>query len=139
MTQKKPVKLGATFLPKYKRVLVKHPQRVLNKPEKKKKKNNNPPKKNKKLGKPVVHDLLDSQSSITSLWGTDTKNYVASDDKLLVSQCSVQATCSDSEKKVATPVYDLKDSQCSLTFLDSQGRFPNSQTSTVCMHVCSIA
>ena len=67
VTQKKTVKLGATFLPKYKRVLVKHPQRVLNKPGKKK-------------------------------------------------------------KKVATPVDDLLDSQCSLTFLDSQGRFSNSQT-----------
>jgi len=122
VTHKKPLKLGATFLPKYKRVLVKHPKRVLNKPKKKKKKNN-PPKKIKKMEKPVVPDLLCSQSSITSLWG---------------SQCSVRATCSESEKKVATPVDELLDSQCSLAFLDSQGRFTTSQTSTVCMHVCSI-
>ena len=92
VTDKKPLKMNATFLPKYKRVLVKHPKRVLNKP-KKKKKNKNPPKNTK----PVVNNLLESQSSIT-------------------------------------PVDELLDSQCSLAFMDSQGRFTTSQTSPVCMH-----
>ena len=145
MAEKKTVKLGDTFLPKYKRVLVQHPQRVLNKPKKKKKKItakrvlDNPRKKNKKLAKPV-HDLLDSQSSITCFWGKDKKNYVASDDNLLDSQCSLRATCSDSEKKVATPVDYLLDSQLSLgNFMDSQGRIINSQPRTVCMHACFIA
>ena len=104
VAQNKRVRLDKTFFPKHKRVLVKRTRRVLNKPVVKKKKVVNSADKG---------DLLDSQS----LWD------------------SQRATCSlDSEKNVATPVNDdLLDSQCSISFLDSQG------TTTVCSIVCWIA
>ena len=156
VVQNKRVRLDNTFLPKHKRVLIKHTRRVLNKPVVNKKKvaksadegtndlldsqssiqrafwdsqkqfsTNDLPDSQYSQKQFSTNDLPDSQCSIRAIASLDSQKKISTPVDDSASQCSTRATCcSDSEKKVVTD--DLLDSQCSISFLDSQG------TTTVC-------